>query len=236
MNIRDVKNKYNVSVRTLRYYEELGIIKPKRNSSNIRDFNEKELGKLELVLILRELNIKLKDIKEIIGSNSSISLVDTLKDELSRLDRDIIKMKNKKHLIASLLDTYGSNDITKHNIKDFMKQQLYVSATNERLSKMLIKKDNIVLEIGEGLVPTATKEDISLIDAVKELRTKMNRGGNLFIDKIRIKDNIKDLASLEYRILERDKVILKQSVDKNEVNSQIKEIVECLEQTLNNIK
>jgi DNA-binding transcriptional MerR regulator len=235
MNIKDTKNKYNISVRTIRYYEEIGIIKSTRNSSNIRDFDGKELKKLELILILRELNIKLKDIKEIVCSNSNISLADTLKDEISRLDADIRKLKNKRRLISSLLDTYGSSDITKHNIKEFMKHQLYVSSANERLSKMLIKRDNIVLEIGEGLVPTATKEELSLLDAVKVLRTKMNKGDNIFIDKIRIKDNMDDLRLLEYRILYGDKVIIKQNVHSKEINGQINEIVSCLEKTINSI-
>lgn len=235
MKISDVKNKYNVSVRTLRYYEELGIIKPIRLKSNVRDFDESELEKLELILILKELNIKLKDIKDIIISDGSASLVGTLKDELTRLDADIIKIRNKRQLISSLLEIYGSSDITKHNIKEFMKQQIYVSSTNERISYMVINKDNIVLEIGKGLIATAIREENSLIDEVKKLRAKLNNEDITFVDKIRIKDNVEELKSLEYRILDKGNVIFQKSITNNDIKVQIQDIIYSLEKTLREI-
>ncbi len=43
-----------VSARTLRYYEELNLLKPSRiNSSNYRIYGEKEIDKLQLILFIR---------------------------------------------------------------------------------------------------------------------------------------------------------------------------------------
>lgn len=58
-----------VSTRTLRYYDEIGILKPARiNSSGYRIYGQKEVDKLQQILFYRELGISLDSIKEIINS------------------------------------------------------------------------------------------------------------------------------------------------------------------------
>ncbi|WP_446898918.1 MerR family transcriptional regulator [Clostridium sp. LBM24168] len=58
-----------VSARTLRYYDEIGILKPARiNSSGYRIYGEKEVDRLQQILFYREFGIKLDDIKSIIDS------------------------------------------------------------------------------------------------------------------------------------------------------------------------
>jgi DNA-binding transcriptional MerR regulator len=58
-----------VSARTLRYYDEIGILKPARiNSSGYRIYGQNEVDRLQLILFYREFGIKLESIKEIITS------------------------------------------------------------------------------------------------------------------------------------------------------------------------
>lgn len=60
-----------VSTRTLRYYDEIGILKPARiNSSGYRIYGEKEVDRLQQILFYRELGVSLESIKEIITSHS----------------------------------------------------------------------------------------------------------------------------------------------------------------------
>ncbi|WML34496.1 MerR family transcriptional regulator [Clostridium sp. OS1-26] len=60
-----------VSTRTLRYYDEIGILKPARiNSSGYRIYGEKEVDRLQQILFYRELGVGLESIKEIITSPS----------------------------------------------------------------------------------------------------------------------------------------------------------------------
>lgn len=59
----------NVSTRTLRYYDEIGILKPARiNSSGYRIYGEHEVDRLQQILFYRELGVNLDQIKEIIAS------------------------------------------------------------------------------------------------------------------------------------------------------------------------
>ena len=57
-----------VSTRTLRYYDEFGLLKPARISSNgYRIYGEKEIDRLQQILFYRELSVPLEGIKEIMS-------------------------------------------------------------------------------------------------------------------------------------------------------------------------
>lgn len=58
-----------VSTRTLRYYDEIGILKPARiNSSGYRIYGENEVNKLQQILFYKELGVNLESIKQIVTS------------------------------------------------------------------------------------------------------------------------------------------------------------------------
>lgn len=60
-----------VSTRTLRYYDEIGILKPARiSSSGYRIYGQGEVDRLQQILFYRELGVSLESIKEIITSPS----------------------------------------------------------------------------------------------------------------------------------------------------------------------
>lgn len=54
VTIKEVSQKYNISSDTLRYYERVGMIPPvTRTAGGIRDYNESDLGWVELALCMR---------------------------------------------------------------------------------------------------------------------------------------------------------------------------------------
>lgn len=58
-----------ISTRTLRYYDEIGILKPARiNSSGYRIYGQHEVGILQQIMFYRELDISLESIKGIVTS------------------------------------------------------------------------------------------------------------------------------------------------------------------------
>jgi DNA-binding transcriptional MerR regulator len=60
-----------ISTRTLRYYDEIGILKPARiNSSGYRIYGQPEVDRLQQILFYRELGVSLEEIKEMITSPS----------------------------------------------------------------------------------------------------------------------------------------------------------------------
>lgn len=60
-----------ISTRTLRYYDEIGILKPARiNSSGYRIYGQMEVDMLQQILFYRELDVSLDCIKDIVTSPS----------------------------------------------------------------------------------------------------------------------------------------------------------------------
>ena len=60
-----------ISPRTLRYYDEIGLLKPKRiNSSGYRIYGEAEVNRLQQILFYRELGVSLDSIKNIVTAPS----------------------------------------------------------------------------------------------------------------------------------------------------------------------
>lgn len=67
--VQKLSNLAGVSTRTLRYYDEIGILKPARiNSSGYRIYGQNEVNRLQQILFYRELGLNLDKIKDIITS------------------------------------------------------------------------------------------------------------------------------------------------------------------------
>lgn len=74
-----------VSTRTLRYYDEIGLLKPARiNSSGYRIYGQAEVDRLQQILFYRELEVGLDEVKEII-TKQGFNGADTLRDHRNKL-------------------------------------------------------------------------------------------------------------------------------------------------------
>lgn len=66
--IQKLGNLAGVSTRTLRYYDEIGILKPARkNSAGYRIYGRREVDKLQQILFYRELGLDLDSIKQLVN-------------------------------------------------------------------------------------------------------------------------------------------------------------------------
>lgn len=67
MFIGDLSRRTGVPVKTIRYYEDFGLLdKPKRTCSDYRVYNQKDVDKLLFIKKAKELGLKLSEIKKII--------------------------------------------------------------------------------------------------------------------------------------------------------------------------
>jgi DNA-binding transcriptional MerR regulator len=74
-----------ISTRTLRYYDEIGILKPARiNSAGYRIYGQKEIDRLQQILFYRELGVSLEIIKEIVTA-SNFDEIKALKEHCEKL-------------------------------------------------------------------------------------------------------------------------------------------------------
>jgi DNA-binding transcriptional MerR regulator len=73
-----------VSPRTLRYYDQIGLLPSSRTASGYRIYGQAEVDRLQEILLYRELGISLKEIKRIISAPAYDALV-ALQDHRAQL-------------------------------------------------------------------------------------------------------------------------------------------------------
>jgi putative AdoMet-dependent methyltransferase len=70
--INDIVQKLNISARAIRFYEQKGLIAPKKHAGNqYRVFTEQEVWRLQTIISLREVGMSLKDIKNALAQIDS---------------------------------------------------------------------------------------------------------------------------------------------------------------------
>lgn len=119
----------SVSVRTLHYYDEIGLLTPSTVAKNgYRYYEEPELLRLQQILFFRELEFSLEDIKRMLN-RPDFSIIEALRDQkkLMRLKRDridglihsinktITRMtKNQKIHDEELYDAFKDDDVKQY--------------------------------------------------------------------------------------------------------------------------
>ncbi len=61
-SISDLVNQFDISARSIRYYEELGLLSPKRTSGNHRLYSKKDRARIKMILRAKMLGFTLEEI------------------------------------------------------------------------------------------------------------------------------------------------------------------------------
>ncbi|SFC91867.1 DNA-binding transcriptional regulator, MerR family [Bacillus sp. OV322] len=96
-----------ISTRTLRYYDEIELLKPARiNSSGYRIYGQREVDRLQQILFYRELGLTLEQIREIV-SNPAFNGTEALKEHREKL---LDKRRQLDELLLNVEKTIASHE------------------------------------------------------------------------------------------------------------------------------
>ncbi len=142
--VKEVSGLTGVSVRTLHYYDEIGLLRPTQHTeSGYRLYDDKALEMLQQILFFREFGIPLKDIKKMMDNPGfdKESILNSQK-KILELERDRLE-----RLISSIDDSLkGVNNM---NFEVFDKreiQQLYQTMMSNMKEAQI---DTIIQEYGD---------------------------------------------------------------------------------------
>ena len=111
MTVHEVSKLTGVSIRTLQYYDNIGLLHPAEHTeSGYRLYDDAALETLQHILLFRELGFPLKDIKGIIQSPAF--------DRNKALDQQIELLQLKKEHLENLIDL--ARGIKVMGVKPFM--------------------------------------------------------------------------------------------------------------------
>ena len=103
--ISQISKLFNISTRTLRYYEQIGLIHPiKKEDFAYRTYDENAVKRLQQIVILRKLRIPLKQIAEILKSEDTTVAINTLRQNLSEIEDEITALSTIKSVIQAFLE------------------------------------------------------------------------------------------------------------------------------------
>lgn len=95
--VKEVSRLTGVSVRTLHHYDAIGLLKPARvTEAGYRLYDDAALGRLQTILLFRELEFPLKEIKEMLDAASF--------DPLAALDDQIRLLELRREHLDRLID------------------------------------------------------------------------------------------------------------------------------------
>ncbi|WP_236674714.1 helix-turn-helix domain-containing protein [Enterococcus sp. BWR-S5] len=104
IKIRDVSSKYDVTARTLRYYEDMGLLNSIRNEEvSYRLYDENAVRRLEQILILRKLNISIKDIQRIFKASGSEVVLEVLGKKVDNIDEEVSLLHELKEIVLDFI-------------------------------------------------------------------------------------------------------------------------------------
>lgn len=178
IKIREVSLKYDISARALKYYEDMGLLKSiKSEDYAYRMYDETAIKRLEQILILRKLNISIKDISRIFEAKGSEVILEVLENKANNIDDEIALLHELKDIILDFISQIESIDFQKsadvkllyEKAKD-IKQQLNADYNGNPSSV------NKLFNVAEKL------EQMPDIKVIRIPKLKMARSGNTDLD------------------------------------------------------
>lgn len=114
LKIREVSSKYDISARALRYYEDMGLISSTRSRDYAyRLYDDHAVKRLEQILILRKLNISIKDIQLIFRTNSSEVVLDVLGKKVESIDKEVALLSDLRNIVLEFIEQIKQADFSR---------------------------------------------------------------------------------------------------------------------------
>lgn len=135
IRINDVVETFGISSRTLRYYEQAGILwSAHPDNKSQRYYDSDALERLKQIIVLRKLQIPIKDIAKIYKDENTASLIQAFVDKLDSLDREIASLSDLRKIVDEFL-----HKMLMMGIKKISAITLLYEETERRLSPVEIK-------------------------------------------------------------------------------------------------
>ncbi len=160
IKITDLSTQLGLSSRTLRYYEEAGLITSVRPQfEKYRYYDEQNVQRLRQITVLRKMQIPIKDILRIYSSREMLDITQVFVDRLNEIDREVTALSELKRII---------NDFLNKMIEKGIKQISALPLLYEEMDKQLAVRENIGMEhLSEISEKLARPLDISIVKLPK---------------------------------------------------------------------
>ena len=109
MQIGEVAERSGIPAKTIRYYEDIGLVRPLRDDSGYRDFHENDLHKLVFLGRARALGFSIEDCRKLLGlyedeSRESAQVKAMAEEHLQAIDSKIAQLQEMRGTLSHLIE------------------------------------------------------------------------------------------------------------------------------------
>jgi DNA-binding transcriptional MerR regulator len=124
MQMKEFAERTNLTDKTIRYYEKIGLLpSPKRSSNGYRDYSESDVARARLVAGARSLDFSLKDIGEILDLRDRreapcrvvLDMLQQKADEISQRIVDLRELEDELRDLRRQGLTFPTDDVDGKN-------------------------------------------------------------------------------------------------------------------------
>jgi len=108
MNIGTAAERTGLPAKTIRYYEEIGLVSPARRDNGYRDYGDSDLHKLSFLQRARSLGFSVEDCRQLLSlyeddSRSSADVKALAEARIEAIDRKLAELNSLKATLAHLV-------------------------------------------------------------------------------------------------------------------------------------
>ena len=186
LSVSEVSRFTGISVRTLRYYDEIGLLPPTEvTQAGYRLYDEEALYRLQCILLYRELEFSLKEISELMGSGDF--------DRISALDRQIELLQKKKTHVENLITLAHGIKVLGVNKLDFSEFDVKKIDEYERQAKETWGDTPAYKEYEQKSAGRNAEDNRSLAMGLMHIFAEMGRLRTLEPSDERVQEKVREL-------------------------------------------
>ena len=115
MNIKHAALESGLPVKTIRYYDEIDLINPARDSNGYRDFRDTDLHKLTFVAQARSLGFTIEDCRTLLAlyeddDRASADVKRIANQHLTQIQAKIAKLNTMSNTLSHLINECAGDD------------------------------------------------------------------------------------------------------------------------------
>ena len=116
LNIGKAAKLSNLTVKTVRYYADIGLVSPvKNNNTGYRDFSEDDVARLQFVSKARKFNFSIQECEELLSlysdkNRSSREVKALTLEKISEIDAKLFELKELRQQLSFLANNCRGND------------------------------------------------------------------------------------------------------------------------------
>ena len=116
LNIGKAAKLSNLTVKTVRYYADIGLVSPvKNNNTGYRDFSEDDVARLQFVSKARKFNFSIQECEELLSlysdkDRSSREVKSLTLEKISEIDAKLFELKELRQQLSFLANNCQGND------------------------------------------------------------------------------------------------------------------------------